>query len=195
MSDSTFRVSGGGDPVEYLLKLKKGHNPTVSDMAQVGLYQAGSIQRRTSKGVDVNGRPFAPYSRKGPIRVEKRKYASYDDYKRAGLGRSTVDLAGRGQHMRQAVAVRVGSLELRPGLATQRRGKGPTGDAPASEVRVGVWDERLAMIGSAHNTGARTGRGHKVVLPKREWFGVSNDEQHQSGAILGDLITDRLDNL
>jgi hypothetical protein len=181
-----LHTEDGRDPVEYLLKLKRDMVPTVSDVAMVALRGVAIILKRTKEGIDVNGKPFAPYSKHGPVRVDGRKYASYEDYKRSGLGRSNVDLMGRNARMLQAVKVQIGGLELEQGAFP------PSGSEPAKEFRIGIYDQKQAIIGAAHNSGARTGRGGKVNLPQREWFGLSEAEQAELNEMLLELTLDRL---
>jgi len=60
------RTTSGGDPKQIVPRLKKAATPTVGDALYAGQRQRTRILDRTARGVDVNGRPFKPYSENGP---------------------------------------------------------------------------------------------------------------------------------
>lgn len=116
------------------------------------------------------------------------KFASYAAYKDS-LGRTNVDLMGAKGKMLQAVKAQV------PGGGTIEQGKPPSAvsDRVATQFTIGLWDQALAKIGSAHNTGAMTGRNHRVRLPQRYWFGLSGPELQELGGLLNQLIMSRVE--
>jgi hypothetical protein len=85
-----------------------------------------------------------------PKEPDTVRFASYAAFKSA-LGRSGVDLVGPADpHMMQAIQV----------------------SATTDEIRIGIYDDKKAAIGTGHNTGA----GH---LPQRRFFGASANDPKQ----------------
>ncbi len=122
-------------------------DPTEGDLLFAAERQRTRILERTARGVDFEGRPFAPYSERGPYYRRGVKYASYADYKRQ-LGRNTVDLTGdRAPHMLQATV-------------SKARG--------AVEAIVGIYGAE-ADRASGHNEG-NPGKG----LPQRRFLDASD---------------------
>lgn len=82
MSGASFKAPGGKDPTRYLLELTGKAQPTEGDAIYAAQRQRSRIIERTMQGVDVDGRPFAPYSTKGPYyyypngRVGNAKFSS-----------------------------------------------------------------------------------------------------------------------
>lgn len=62
----SFRTAAGKDPVERLLRVKKGVRITEGDALYAGQRQRARILERTARGVDVDEAPFPDYSTKGP---------------------------------------------------------------------------------------------------------------------------------
>jgi hypothetical protein len=58
---------GGKNPQERILQIKKDVMPTEGDALYAGQLQRSRILERTSRGIDVDGAAFAPYSTKGPF--------------------------------------------------------------------------------------------------------------------------------
>lgn len=65
-SSATFKTASGGEPAEYILMLARGAQPTAGDALYAAQRQRTRILERTLRGVDVEGRPFEPYSQDGP---------------------------------------------------------------------------------------------------------------------------------
>lgn len=221
MSEATLTPTGGGSMRDYIIRLKRGAKATTEDALTLALRGVSMILALTEQGKDYTGKPFAPYSTKGPVYVypnsagkagSKRqaaaqrfakklgaensfsrsriglKFDSYADYKRS-LGRSTVDLSGPKNRMLRAIKVRCNGTEL------EQRAKPGFNQTPATEFTIGIWDEALAVIGAAHNSGAKTGRGHKVTLPKRRFLDLSRASMLELERMLVAMQTGRLDDL
>lgn len=162
--------------------------PTSADLTYAGNVIKSGILRRTEKGLDWQGKPFAPYSQNGPFyyypagggsassvsRTAKRiggtvsrtgkgiRFESYDAFKRS-LGRRGVDLRGpSAPHMLQAIVVQV-----RGGI-----------------VYIGIYDEFAAAKADGHNRGANR-------LPQREFFEASDDDIAIIAADLAGMIVER----
>ncbi len=182
-----------GQPVEVLISgLENAAKVTAADILYALNRQKTRILDRTSKGVDADGAPFAPYSTKGPYyfypgRAAKNrraaasrfarktgetrtsvgvKYASYAAFKQA-LGRSVVDLMGpTAPHMLQAIVVRSGG---------------------GGQGTIGIYGNE-ADRAEGHNTGA----GH---LPKREFFAFGEQDTADITADIESLMSARLGKL
>jgi hypothetical protein len=62
----TWRASRGGTPDERVARIQVDVKPIASDLLTAGQFQRTRILERTALGVDVDGKPFAPYSNRGP---------------------------------------------------------------------------------------------------------------------------------
>ncbi len=182
---SEFTLSIGGQQVDRFSRDLLAAGATAADLEYALQRQKTRILSRTARGVDAEGRAFAPYSTKGPYyhypgkgskgrraaagRFAKKtggtrtrvgvRFESYADFKRS-LGRSVVDLLGpRAPHMLQAVVVRTRATS--------------SGDVDGT---IGVYGPEAARA-EGHNLGTRT-------LPKREWFSVGRGEDE---AIMRDV--------
>lgn len=63
---TTFRTASGGNPYEHIITLKRGMVVTEGDCLYTAQRQRTRIVERTINGIDVEGRPFEPYSTNGP---------------------------------------------------------------------------------------------------------------------------------
>jgi hypothetical protein len=62
----SFRTARGEDPQARLLAIRRAIEPRDADLLYAGQRQRARILERTARGIDVDGRPFAPYSTRGP---------------------------------------------------------------------------------------------------------------------------------
>lgn len=182
----------GRVPEQFAKDYEKAATVTEADMLYVLNRQKSRILERTQRGVDINGSPFAPYSRRGPFyyypgkaaksrsgaagRFQRKvggtrtrlgvKFASYADFK-ASLGRGVVDLTGpNAPHMLQAIVVRA-------------RG--------AAEGIIGIYGSE-ADRAEGHNTG--TGR-----LPRREFFGFGPADEAAANKDLEMILSTRIEKI
>lgn len=216
MATIEFSTQSGRDPVRIIQLATDAIKITVGDLALAGQLIRSDIREKTAAGIDVEGLAFAPYSTKGPyyynpstgggkfLQGDKAKaqrsaktlqralkkvggggqlsrtgrtirFDSYAAFK-AAFGRTTVDLHGvTPPHMLDAIVVRV---------------DGHTTNATGSEfvagnatVVVGIYGDE-AHRASGHNNGAR-------FLPRRHFFGISNNTFQKIGAAILDRIGTR----
>lgn len=66
MAEVTFRTSRGTRPDEHIARLRAALKPAREDLQYAGERQRTRQLDRTRHGLDVDGRPFAPYSTNGP---------------------------------------------------------------------------------------------------------------------------------
>ena len=192
----TFTAAGGKSPARVIVELKKGIQPTAADLQFAGERQRARIINRTEdRGVDVDGRPFAPYSTKGPYyyypnrtagRKSRRRsasrtartvggahvtpggglrFASYAAAKRA-FGRSRVDLRG----------LPGGGGHMLNAIQVVVRG--------ASQIVLGIFGEKAA-IAAGHHRGAGN-------LPRRRWFDASREDLKEIGRDVLDRVAARV---
>lgn len=64
--DASFKTTSGADPARYILNLAGSIRPNSGDLLYAGQRQKTRIVERTLSGVDVDGKPFEPYSTNGP---------------------------------------------------------------------------------------------------------------------------------
>ncbi len=195
MPQASVRIVLSKDPTLALVLESGKLALTENELKQIGERQIGRIQERTSRGIDIRGKAFAPYSSTGyyyfypagPNRSKlsrKRaaarlqrivggnltrsgqgvRFESYAAFKRA-LGRGpNVDLMGpRAPHMMQSMVAWV----------------------EGGHLVIGFYDPEKARIAKAHNTGNRR-------LPKREFFGVSDEERDLIRTDAAQAVKDRL---
>jgi hypothetical protein len=62
----TIKTSSGADPAQVIERLKQKLRPDSQSVMYAMEMQRTRILERTQNGLDVDGRPFAPYSTKGP---------------------------------------------------------------------------------------------------------------------------------
>jgi hypothetical protein len=62
----TIKTSSGRSPHQVLVDLKTAAKITQGDALYAGQRQRARILQRTERGVDADGKPFAPYSTNGP---------------------------------------------------------------------------------------------------------------------------------
>jgi hypothetical protein len=137
----SFTDDRGRDAGRFFEELERVSQPTVGDLLYAGNGLKSRILLRTERGVDFQGRPFAPYSSSRPyyyypsrgakyrkaavsrqfkkVLAGKRtsvgiKYdGGYAEFKLRGLGRSNVDLRGpKAPHMLQAIVVTSDGVRL-----------------------------------------------------------------------------------
>ncbi|MDE2103017.1 MAG: hypothetical protein KGL39_37580 [Patescibacteria group bacterium] len=65
-SEVSFKTSRGAEPEQFILRLKENTLPTEGDAIYAAQRQRTRILERTMRGVDVDERPFEPYSQDGP---------------------------------------------------------------------------------------------------------------------------------
>lgn len=63
----TYGKKKGSETDAVFANMENAARPTVGDLLYVGQRQRSRILERTARGLDMDERPFAPYSRKGPI--------------------------------------------------------------------------------------------------------------------------------
>lgn len=66
-SSATIKTSTGGDPVVLMADLTSRMLPDEQDIALALENQRTRILERTAQGLDAEGKPFAPYSDRGPF--------------------------------------------------------------------------------------------------------------------------------
>jgi hypothetical protein len=178
---ATFRGPSDSDPIAAIRTLRVAVQPTEGDMLYALERQRTRILQRTAAGMDVNGAAFTPYS------------AGYAKQKsRYGRG-GTVDLRGRNApNMLQAMVTTSGSTT------------DGDSDTPADGGSIGFYDDRSAMLAQVHNEGAtirtrqgtgkrKAGRGAgSFAMPKREFFGASDEDMNDMHADIGSRIEIRL---
>jgi phage gpG-like protein len=201
-----FSGLGGLPPGEYVVRLKAKHRPTQADNLALAEFGKTKILKLTEQGLDFAGNSFAPYSTKGPIYVYPNsagsrkatasqrhgsstrfakaigrsdtknksriglKFASYADYKASLGGGGKVNLSGPNNHMLRQLQTK----------------------STAQNFTIGIYDEATAVIATAHNNGAQTGRGHKVRLPQRRFLDFSRQTLAELQAWLGNLLEKRI---
>jgi hypothetical protein len=170
------------DPIQLIAETEKAvGSPRPEAFLYAGNRQKSRILDRTSRGVDVDEQPFAPYNSsrpyywypakelknrnsartrffkkiEGPTARKTTKGIRFDSYAafKASMGRLVVDLMGaRAPHMLQAFVVKVSG-----GLLT-----------------IGIYGEE-AERASAHNEGTKN-------LPRRHFFDASESDKTEMAA-------------
>lgn len=183
----TLRTSSGQAPEQVILRIARAIKPTHEDLLYAGQRQITRILERTARGVDVNGRPFAPYSKNGPY--------YYNPNGRLGpAGRAKLsekqqkDSAKRMQGKIGGSLSRTGRTVKFPSYAAFKQWLGRSGvdltgpraphmlqaltaKASGVDVTLGIYGTAAARA-TGHNFGARH-------LPQRRFFGASADDAKQ----------------
>lgn len=95
------------------------------------------------------------------------RFESYGAFKAMFRGDSVVDLMGiQAPHMLDAIVVLVNGQDF-----TKRGSMSDTG-SPAGSVTIAIYDAEAAKRASGHNNGSKT-------LPRRHFFGISNDARQR----------------
>jgi len=160
----TFLSTDGRDPHAVILDLIAAISPNVSDGLYGGQMVRTFIRDRTAAGVDVDGNPFAEYS-KGYAKAKERK----------GRNSNPVDLfsAQQHDHMLNGILVKSGSQEAVEGSFAE-------GNLELiKDFRVGIYSEELAQRAIYNNEG--TSRG----MPVRKAFAVNPGEVSQIEQAIG----------
>lgn len=177
MSQILFRTSSGGDPVHYVLTLSGALEIRASDLRFAAERQRTRILERTARGLDVDEKPFAPYSTAGP-------YYYYPARGKAAAARLFRKVTRNQPKQETRNIWRTGSGLRFASYADFKRSLGRStvdltgpraphmlqalivSDVTDFEFRLGVYGGDEAARGSGHNTGTRR-------LPRRHWFGMS----------------------
>lgn len=208
-----FTGPNGKDPLAHIRALGAAAEPTVGDALFAGQMQRTLILDRTSRGLDSEGIPFAPYAENHPytlypnrggspaarskaagrvarITGGKRtpfgvRYPSYGAAKRA-FGRTTVDLLGleNHTHMLNTIVVKCGSEALGQN-DTQPAAIANT--SPAEELRIGFYGPEAARA-QGNNEGVPSRK-----LPRRHFFDSSESERQMMLDAMGKRIQERVD--
>ena len=201
---SSFQTDDGENGADFIRRITlEAESTTVGDLLYAGNRQKARILDRTARGIDFQGRRFAPYSTRGPYysypgkrsqnrgasrgvrwrstgRVGRKtrlgiKYDNYGAFKRA-IGRSHVDLRGANTpHMLQAIVVMSDGVKVGERRQIPLRGF----NRPGKRLAVGIYGNE-AERAEGHNEGAGN-------LPRRRFFDVSDSDLNM---IMQD-ITDR----
>lgn len=193
------------NPAEVVARWQKAIQITAADAALAVNRQKTRILERTAKGLDVEGRAFAPYSRKGP----------YYHYPNGRAGSSFTDRQNKSAAARLFRALKPGGApKWAGGIRKTRTGKGLVFDSYAAfkrwlgrtavdlrgpraphmlqalvvkvagagaaivkEARIGLYGKEAARA-DGHQRG--TGR-----LPKRKFLGASADDRK---IMIGELM-------
>ena len=196
------------DPDAFIARILQNRlTVRIEDIELVAEEQKTRILERTARGVDYEGRAFAPYSTKGP-------YYYYPNGRNRTLGgvASRIDRAaarrfhakinkGRGAAIGEVTrggGIKFASYaEFKKALGRQNVDlTGPraphmlqafvkTISGPL-EVRLGIYDPEKAAIASGHQTGVA-----KTHLPQRKFFAVSDSDREAIKARLVELLNQR----
>lgn len=181
MSDILFRASGGGDPVHYVLDLTGALEVRASDLRYAAERQRSRILERTAKGLDVDDKPFAPYSTagpyyhypaRGPARGKAAAARLFRQITRNQPKSETTNTWRTGTGLRFASyadfkrSLGRSTVDLTGPRAPHMLQALIVSDVTDSEFRLGVYGAEEAARGSGHNAGTRR-------LPRRHWFGMS----------------------
>lgn len=208
----TVRTSRGGDPVSIVKRIRIAATPTADDARLVGEHQHKRILDRTARGVDIDGRAFAPYSENGPYyynpngrlnAAEREKLTAKQQKQAVGrvisklrkgeagpgaMGRSrtgrTVKFESYAAFKKWAGRQGVDLRGLRAPHMLQQIAVKAAEIAGGVEVRLGIYGA-AAVRAQGHNEGARH-------LPKRHFFGVSKADAAQMAVELVRSIRTRL---
>lgn len=197
-SQILLTTSTGRDAEELLVEIEKNLFPTTEDLLQSVEEQKSRVLLRTQSGVDVDEKPFAPYSENGPYyhyeykafggnRFSDAQKKNAAKYQKKTLGG---DLTGTGLRFdsygdmkRQLGRGVVDLFGVGPGKRMLRnvvaRIKG------ALEVGLGIFDPEIGPRANGHNTGV-PGR-----LPQRRWLGTNQRDLVEIGRFLNEAVLRR----
>lgn len=212
-----FRTARGDDPSARLIAIRLSVEPQEADLLYAGQRQRARILERTARGVDVDGRPFAPYSKNGPYYYRPSRGAAVA----TALGH---DIRGEEWTERQKAAAkrflnrittpsergRSGSPRLsRTGRTIRfesyadfkrwlgRRTvdlRGASAPHMLQMIQVVVRGARELVLGIYGDAAARA-TGHNEgtrTLPRRRFFGASQGDARQMVRDIYDRIRSRL---
>jgi hypothetical protein len=150
---ASFRTKSGGDAVAAAKKYLGAFKPTAGDCLYAAERQRARIITRTGRGIDAEGRPFAPY---------KEKYAERKS--KTGRDSGIVDLNWSGK-MLQALVSRSGAREIGgrpnpPGLNENPEF--------VDHFLIGVYGEEAKRAAAING-----GQGHQ---PERRFIAASRDD-------------------
>lgn len=95
------------------------------------------------------------------------RFESYGAFKAMFRGSAVVDLMGiQAPHMLDAIVVTVNGQDFTKESSTSNSG------GPAGSVTIAIYDTEAAKRASGHNNGTKT-------LPRRHFFGISNDARQR----------------
>lgn len=192
-SECTLKTASGKDPVTLIANIRKGLTITEGDRLHAGNLVKSRILDRTARGVDVNNRPFEPYSTKGPFyyypygHLSVSAKSSLSTKQRADSARRLQRKIG-GTLTKSRIGIKFASyaafkqaigrsgVDLR-GLHGPHMLQAIQIQVNGETVTVGIYGDE-AKRASGHNEGIP----HR--LPRRYFFG-SNTEDHR--VILADL--------
>lgn len=148
--------------------------PTEGDILYAMQRLRTRILERTAKGVDVEGRPFAPYS---------KKYAKKRD--KSGRNVTPVDLTWSGR-MRNSIQIAADTLRFPPGTSEERIGPRDFKQR-ASEGRVGIYDPENAAKASGMQ-GDERAKG----MPERRFLASSDADNIEVAEDIRDRMLVRI---
>ena len=135
---------------------------TASDRQEVGQAIIRKIKLRTLEGVDLDGKPFANYS---------KRYTESKDFKLAGKSSSEVDLRFTHEMMDSLEVLSVDGGSVTIGFTNEAAGKkaewAEASDNGPSRKFMGVTDKELSSILSQHAAPTQATRGLAEEVLKR----------------------------
>lgn len=184
----------GRTPEQFAKDYEKAATVTEADMLYVLNRQKSRILDRTQNGLDINGTPFAPYSRRGP----------YYYYPGGAVGRKMADKSRKGAASR--FARKVGGVRTRVGVkfasyadfkASMGRGvvdlTGPR--APHMLQAIVVKATSTGGVIGIYGSEADRAEGHNIGagrLPKREFFGFGAGDEDAANKDLETILSTRI---
>jgi hypothetical protein len=212
MTDVDFIVSGGGDRETIEINVEDAL-PTVGDVLYALQRQRSRILRRTEQGVDVEGKPFAPYNSTRPYywypagRVGKKRDGPALKKEKLNVARASKKLGGKTS--RSGLGVRFDSYADFKSRGLGRSNpdlRGPRAPHMLQEIAVksgsvtaegpqgvGLHDHpteahegRIGIYGDAAKraTGHNAASGRPKGMPRRQFLGTSSEDER---LIAGDI--------
>jgi len=98
-SQVTFTSSTGADPIAALdIFIARSSKPSTEAMLYAGQRQITRIRQRTMQGTDVDGSPFAPYSKRyAKYRASRGRNVSPVDLLFTGIMQTSMTVEARGE--------------------------------------------------------------------------------------------------